>query len=71
MTQSVISLFWQILWIASGALALMLLGIFIGVHHLPKIKPGISGHRKKEETSKEHEEIQPDSYIDSFANDIE
>ena len=70
MTQNVMNLSSEIVWIAVGASILFLFALAIAVPHRAKTLPGSQGHRAKEEET-EHEEIHPDGYIDSFAGEIE
>jgi hypothetical protein len=69
-TQNTLQLGPQIMWVVAGAGVLFLFALTLGLPHHPKVKPGSGGHRKPEEESG-HEEIRPDGYIDSFANEIE
>jgi hypothetical protein len=70
MTQNVMDLGSQIIWIAAGAFVLLLFALAVAMPHRARMLPGSQGHRAKEEES-EHEEIRPDGYIDSFAGEIE
>ncbi len=70
MTQNVLQLWPEILWLAGGALLLLVFGLAIALPHRPKQLPGSSGHRSEKDQG-EHEEIHPDGYIDSFAKEIE
>jgi hypothetical protein len=70
MTQNVMVLNSQIIWLVAGALVLFLFALTVAIPHRVKIPPGSQGHRTKEEDTV-HEEIHPDGYIDSFANEIE
>jgi hypothetical protein len=70
MTQNVTELWPEILAIAGGAGVLLLFALAIALPHRPRTLPGSQGHRKPGDEA-EHEEIRPDSYIDSFAGEIE
>jgi hypothetical protein len=70
MTQNVMDLSSEIVWIAVGASILFLFALTIAIPHRAKTLPGSQGHRAKEEET-EHEEIHADGYIDSFAGEIE
>ena len=70
MTVNAVPLWTEIAWVGIGALALFLFALTIGLRHRPTVMPGSKGHREKEDEG-EHEEIQPDGYIDSFAGVIE
>jgi hypothetical protein len=70
MTQNVLNITSEIVWIVAGALILLLFAVTVALPHGGKVLPGSSGHRDKEEEG-EHEEIRPDGYIDSFAKEIE
>jgi hypothetical protein len=70
MTQNVLNVPHEIIWIAAGALVLFLFALTAALPHRGKVLPGSSGHREEEDEG-EHEEIRPDGYIDSFAKDIE
>ena len=70
MTQSVMDLGQQIIWIAAGAAILFIFALTVALPHRVRTRPGSQGHREKEREA-EHEEIQPDGYIDSFAGEIE
>jgi len=70
MTQQMLQLWPQIIWVAGGAVILSLFALAVALPHRPKVLPGSSGHREAGDESV-HEEIRPDGYIDSFANEIE
>jgi hypothetical protein len=70
MTQNVMDLSSQIIWMTAGALVLFLFALTVAISHHTRTPPGSQGHRAKEEET-EHEEIHPDGYIDSFAGEIE
>jgi hypothetical protein len=70
MTQNVLQLWPQILWLAGGALVLLIFGLAIALPPSMQHLPGSSGHRAEEDHG-EHEEIHPDGYIDSFSKEIE
>lgn len=70
MTQNVLQLWPEILWLAGGALVLLLFGLVIALPYRPKQLPGLSGHRSENDQG-EHEEIHADGYIDSFSKEIE
>jgi len=70
MTQNVMDLGSQIIWIAAGAFVLFLFALTVAVPHRARTLPGSQGHRTKEGET-EHEEIHPDGYIDGFAGEIE
>ncbi len=70
MTQNVLNVSYEIVWIVAGAVILLLFAVTVALSHRGKVLPGSSGHREEEEEG-EHEEIRPDGYIDSFAKEIE
>ncbi len=70
MTVHTISLWSEIIGVASGALVLLVFGIFLVIPHRIGTMSGSKGHRKREDEG-EHEEIAPDGFIDTFANVIE
>jgi hypothetical protein len=70
MTENVLNVWTEVVWIGVGAAILLIFGITIAIRHRPKTPPGSSGHRSEEETP-EHTVVQPDGYIDSFAGVIE
>ena len=53
-----------------ASLALLAFGLTLALPQISRVKPGNGGHRPEAEET-EHEEIQPDGYIDSFAGEIE
>jgi hypothetical protein len=70
MTQNVLDIGKEIVWMLGGAAVLLIFGLFLALPHRPRTLPGSSGHREKEGEA-EHEVIRPDGYIDSFAGVIE
>jgi hypothetical protein len=70
MTQNVLNVSYEFVWIAAGAFVLLLFAVTVALPHQGRVLPGSSGHREDEEEG-EHEEIRPDGYIDSFAKEIE
>ena len=70
MTQNVLNVSNEIVWIAAGAVILLLFAVTVAMPHRGKVLPGSSGHREEDEEA-EHEEIRADGYIDSFAKEIE
>jgi hypothetical protein len=70
MTQNVMNLSSQIIWMTAGALVLFLFALAVAIPHHTRTPPGSQGHREKGDET-EHEEIHPDGYIDSFAGEIE
>jgi hypothetical protein len=70
MTQTVMNVSGEILWIAGGALVLFLFALAVAWPHRSSTPPGSSGHRPSEEES-ESEVIRADGYIDSFSEEIE
>lgn len=72
MTQNVLSITGELRGIIWGALVLALFAIALSLRTRLKTSSGSRGHRlKRNEASQEHEVINPDGYIDSFAGDIE
>ena len=70
MTKNVLELWPQILAVGAGTVILFLFALTIAIPQRMKMKAGRKGHRAEEEDTG-HEEIAPDSYIDSFAGTIE
>ncbi len=70
MTQNVVDLNSQLVWVVAGALVLLIFAVAAAWPHRPGVSPGSSGHRPLEEEAG-HETVRPDGYIDSFANEIE
>ena len=70
MTDNVLQIWPQIISIVGGIVVLAFFALLLGLPHRPKVLPGSSGHRDKNDQS-EHEEISPDGYIDHFAGVIE
>ncbi len=70
MTENVLQLWPELLSVIAGALVLLIFGIAISIKQKSNMNPGSSGHRSEEDEG-EHEIIQPDGYIDSFAKEIE
>jgi hypothetical protein len=70
MTDNVLQIWPEILAVVSGVVVLFLFALTLGLPHRPKVLPGSSGHRDGDDTA-EHEEINPDGYIDHFAGVIE
>lgn len=70
MTQNVMQVGNELVWMLGGAGILLLFGLSLALRHRPRVLPGSSGHREKE-GEEEHEVIRPDGYIDSFAGVIE
>lgn len=70
MTQNVLQLWPEILGVLAGIAVLILFAIALAIPHRATTPPGSSGHREEGDEG-EHEEIRPDGYIDSFANEIE
>jgi hypothetical protein len=69
-TQNVMPLWSAVGWMAGGAFILLLFALFLALPHRPRILPGSSGHRNKDDETV-HETIRPDGYIDSFSREIE
>jgi hypothetical protein len=70
MTQNVMQLNWELIYMLGGAVILGLFAVLVAIQHRPKVLPGSRGHRGREEEG-ETEEIRADGYIDSFAKTIE
>lgn len=70
MTENILQLWPEIMWVAAGSAILFIFALALGLQHYPKVRPGSSGHRATEDEG-EHEEIDADGYIDSFAGEIE
>lgn len=70
MTENILQLWPEILGIVGWSIGLFIFALALGLSHRSKVLPGSSGHRTTEEGG-EHEEIQADGYIDSFAGEIE
>jgi hypothetical protein len=70
MTQNVLQVGNELIWLLGGAGILLLFALTLALRHRPRVLPGSSGHRE-EEAEGEHEVIRPDGYIDSFAGVIE
>ncbi len=70
MTQNVMYVPGEILWVAGGALVLILFAVAVAWPNRASVLPGSKGHRVLEDES-EHETIRADGYIDSFAHEIE
>jgi len=70
MTQNILDITQEIVYIVGGALILIIFAITIAIKWNPKTLPGSSGHRTPEDQD-EYEAIRPDGYIDSFAGVIE
>lgn len=70
MTANVLQIWPEIISIIGGVVVLTFFALLLGLPHRPKVLPGSSGHRDKDDQS-EHEEINPDGYIDHFAGVIE
>ena len=70
MTDNVLQIWPQILSIVGGVVVLILFALTLALPHRPKVLPGSSGHREADDNA-EHEEINPDGYIDHFAGVIE
>lgn len=69
MPENVLNLWAEIVWVAVGAVVLLMFGIAVAIKHHPSTLPGSSGRREKDTGGSE--EIRPDGYIDSFAGVIE
>lgn len=70
MTQNVMQVSWDLIYMFGGSAVLLLFAVLVSVRHRPSVLPGSKGHRDKEDQA-EIEEIRPDGYIDSFAKVIE
>jgi len=70
MTQNVLQVGKELVWMLGGAGILLLFGLTVALRHRPRVLPGSSGHRETD-AEEEHEVIRPDGYIDSFAGVIE
>ena len=70
MTQNVLHVGKELVWMLGGAGILLLFGLAVALRHRPRVLPGSSGHRDTS-AEEEHEVIRPDGYIDSFAGAIE
>jgi hypothetical protein len=70
MTQNVMNLNGEVVWVVAGAVVLFIFAVAITWPHRPKVSPGSSGHRPLEDETG-HETIRVDGYIDSFAKEIE
>lgn len=70
MTANVLQIWPEIISIVGGVVVLAFFALLLGLPHRPKVLPGSSGHRDKDDQG-EHEEINPDGYIDHFAGVIE
>ncbi len=70
MTENVIDLWSEVVWVVGGILVLAVFGLALSLPQIARRRPGSQGHRPESEQTV-HEDIQPDGYIDSFANEIE
>ncbi|MGD2058018.1 MAG: hypothetical protein PVI04_04750 [Anaerolineales bacterium] len=70
MTQNVLQVWPEVVGIVGGAVVLLLFALAVAIRQRPSVVPGSQGHRDRSEEL-EHEEIAPDGYIDSFAQEIE
>lgn len=70
MTQNVLQVWPEVVGIVGGAIVLLLFALAAAIRQRPSVSPGSKGHRERDEQT-EHEEIAPDGYIDSFAQEIE
>lgn len=70
MTENILQLWPEIWGVVGWSIVLFIFALALGLPHRSKILPGSSGHRPTKEDG-EHEEIQADGYIDSFAGEIE
>lgn len=70
MTENVMQVGPEVWSVVTGALALLIFGLALSVPHRAKVPPGSKGHRDEVEAD-EIEDIRPDGYIDSFAEEIE
>ncbi len=70
MTENVMDFWPEVVWVVGGIVVLLAFGLTLAVPQISRVKPGGGGHRPESDET-EHEEIRPDGYIDSFAQDIE
>ncbi|NPV08568.1 MAG: hypothetical protein HPY83_11495 [Anaerolineae bacterium] len=68
MTQNVLRVPLELAYTFGGALILIIFAVAVAIPHRIGALPGSRGHRDIEDES---EEVRPDSYIDSFAGEIE
>jgi hypothetical protein len=69
-TENVLQIGQEILWILGGAAILVLFAVTVALPNRPGVLPGSSGHREAAEEAG-HEVIRADGYIDSFGGEIE
>lgn len=70
MTGNIVEGWGEIVWVMASIAVLAAFALALALPHSGRRKPASRGHRHEaDETG--HEEIGPDGYIDSFANEIE
>lgn len=67
MTDNALKVVPQIISVVWGIAVFVIFALTLALPHRPRVRPGQSGHRPKEEEG-EHEVIKPDGFIDTFAN---
>jgi hypothetical protein len=70
MTQNALELWPEIIWVAAGAVILIVFAVAIALPHRVGTRPGSRGRRDHEEPATAPEML-PDGYIDSFSKEIE
>lgn len=70
MTQNVMDLWPEIMWVVGSIVVLLAFAVSVAMPQVARAQPAARGHRPPAEQTVT-EEIGPDSYIDSFANEIE
>jgi hypothetical protein len=70
MTQNIMNLWGEIVWIGGGIAVLLAFGLALALPHVARRRPASEGHRAKEDETV-HEESTADGFIDSYAKDIE
>ena len=70
MTRNVMDFWNEVIWIGGGVFVLLVFALALALPQNSRIPPASGGHRPRH-AQPETEEISPDGYIDSFANEIE